>query len=101
MGIFQHKGPVVVAWFYRDGLGCHKTTVFIEYQVEIIPLPGIVADPEIPDKHLICIINLDKCAHRQFGAVHIQNADPANVALHALHPFREIDIVELVGSGQL
>ena len=64
MGVFQHDGPVVIGWLHRECLGHHKTSGFINNQVEIVPFPGIVPDPEIPDKGVIQIIELNESTGR-------------------------------------
>ena len=64
VGIFQQEGPVIIGWFFRHSPDLHKTTVLIENQIEIIPFPGIVPDPEIPDKSMIGVIELYECTYR-------------------------------------
>jgi hypothetical protein len=71
MGIFQHDGPVVEGRSCRMLILVIKTTVFIVYDVKIVPFAGIVTEPEIENEVVLCVDILCQYACRYFGIQHV------------------------------
>jgi len=62
--ILQQDCPVIIGWGHEIDIVGHETLVIINHQVEVIPFPWIVPEPEIPHKSIVSSIELNECIGR-------------------------------------